>query len=195
MRTLRESHWPKRRASRGVDGDHGEWEVFNDEVLPLLADLRRTAIWLTRDCDETEDLLQETLVSAMRSFHNYNPGTNCRAWLITIMRRLNIRRLSRMRRVSWVDDPEGALADVAFTPPPSQAISDKKLTAGLNRLPKYFRDVVVLSDVGDFSYREILDALNVPIGTVMSRLSRGRSILRRELRPLPQSEPLSITRG
>jgi RNA polymerase sigma-70 factor, ECF subfamily len=159
-----------------------EWTSFESEALPHHADLYRMAKWLVRDRDQAEDLVQETFVEALRSFHRFESGTNCRAWLVKIM----YHTLSKRRRVEgklrMVSDTEEQIAEtVAFAPPTPQSITEEEVLDALKSLPQRFQDVVILSDIEDMTYREIAEALSIPTGTVMSRLHRGRSLLRAEL--------------
>jgi len=159
-----------------------DWASFESEALPLHVDLYRLAKWLLRNQSDAEDLVQETFMAALRSFHRYEKGTNCRAWLIKIMyHTLSKRRRSaqRLRVVSESDEPIDEKA-VAAPVKPSDAIEQEVVNA-LKRLPQHYQEVVILSDVQDMTYKEIADALAIPTGTVMSRLHRGRSLLRTEL--------------
>ena len=159
-----------------------KWRDFETEALPFKADLYRVAVWLTRNQNEAEDLVQETLMEALKSFHRYEMGTNCRAWLTTILYNLNSKRIYKLGRLKIVDDAEETLAaTVAFEPQLPQTITDEEVIAALGNVPENFRQVIVLSDVEEFSYKEISTILKVPMGTVMSRLSRGRKLLRQEL--------------
>lgn len=167
---------------RRSDTKQGLWKDFETEALPFMADLYRLALWLTRNADEAEDLVQETFAEALKSFSRYESGTNCRAWLTTIMYRLNLKSLGSIRRIRLVDESEEKMAEIVpFQPPPPQNVTDEEVITGLRRLPKTFRQVVVLSDIEEFSYKDIASVLGIPIGTVMSRLSRGRKLLRLEL--------------
>ncbi|HKX83385.1 MAG TPA: sigma-70 family RNA polymerase sigma factor [Pyrinomonadaceae bacterium] len=158
------------------------WKDFEAEALPCLSDLHRLAVWLTRNRDEAEDLVQETMAEALRSFHRYERGTNCRAWLATIMYHRNSKRLARIGRMRIVAETEEKMAEtLPFEPPLPQNLTDEEIITALRRLPEIFRQVVVLSDVEEFSYKEIASILGIPMGTVMSRLSRGRKVLRFEL--------------
>lgn len=158
------------------------WKDFEAEAMPHMAGLFRVAVWLTRNKDEAEDLVQETFMQALKSFHRYQIGTNCRAWLTTIMYNMNLKRLQKSRRFIVVDDAEEKLAEtIPFEPQLPPTITDEEVIGALRNVPDYFRQVVVLSDIEEFSYKEIASILNVPIGTVMSRLSRGRKALRLEL--------------
>jgi len=140
------------------------------------------AKWLLRNRDEAEDLVQETLVAALRSFHRFEKGTNCRAWLIKIMYYTLSKRRRAEGRLRILSDTEEQIAEtVAFEPPTPQNITEEEVLKALNRLPQQFQEVVILSDVEDMTYKEIAEALSIPTGTVMSRLHRGRRLLRAEL--------------
>jgi RNA polymerase sigma-70 factor (ECF subfamily) len=158
------------------------WRDFETEAMPFAPDLYRVAMWLTRNQTEAEDLVQETFFQAMRSFHHYEMGTNCRAWLTTIMYNLNSKRLQKLGRMKIVDDPEEKLAaTIPFEPQLPQKLTDEEVIKALKNVPEIFRQAVVLSDVEGFSYKEIAEIMDIPMGTVMSRLSRGRKVLRQEL--------------
>lgn len=159
-----------------------EWTAFETEALPLTADVFRVANYLTRNRETAEDLTQETFVQALKSFHRYTPGTNCRAWLVTILYHLNSKRRHKMGQLKLVEDAEEQIAQtVAYVPPIPEKLADEEILAALEKIPQAFREVVLLSDVEDFSYKETAEFLEIPIGTVMSRLSRGRKLLRQEL--------------
>lgn len=158
------------------------WRDFEAEAMPHMADLFRIAVWLTKDRTEGEDLVQETMMQALKSFHRYEPGTNCRAWLTTILYNLNFKRLRRESRLKLVDDAEDRLAEtVPFEAQIPKELTDVEVIEALRKVPDKFRHVIVLSDVEEFSYKEIAGILQIPMGTVMSRLYRGRRILRLEL--------------
>jgi RNA polymerase sigma-70 factor (ECF subfamily) len=158
------------------------WASFESEALPHHADLYRMAKWLLRNRDEAEDLVQETFVAALRSFHRFEKGTNCRAWLIKIMYHTLSKRRRAEGRLRVVSDSEEQIAEtVAFEPPTPQSITEEEVLEALKRLPHQFQKVVILSDVEDMTYKEIAGALSIPTGTVMSRLHRGRRLLRAEL--------------
>ncbi len=159
-----------------------EWAAFEAEALPLMADVFRVANYLVRDRETAEDLTQETFFEALKSFHRYTPDTNCRAWLVTILYHLNSKRRHKSGRMQIVEDAEEQIAQtVAFVPPIPARLTDEEILMALEKIPRAFREVVVLSDVEEFSYKEIADFTGVPIGTVMSRLHRGRRLLRQEL--------------
>jgi RNA polymerase sigma-70 factor (ECF subfamily) len=125
-----------------------EWAAFEAEALPLMADVFRVANYLTRDREEAEDLTQETFIQALKSFHRYTPGTNCRAWLVTILYHLNSKRKYKLGRLKLVEDVDEQIAQtVAFVPPIPENLKDEEILQALKRLPQAFRDAVVLSDV------------------------------------------------
>lgn len=159
-----------------------EWAAFEAEALPLMADVFRVAKWLVRDTTEAEDLTQETFIQALKSFHRYSPGTNCRAWLITILYRVNAKRRMKLGRLKLVEDVNEQIAEtVRFETPIPQNLTDEDILRAVERVPEKFAQVILLTDVEEFSYREAADMLQVPIGTIMSRLHRGRRLLRHEL--------------
>lgn len=158
------------------------WENFEREALSHSEDLYRVAMWMVRDVEEAQDLTQETLMQALKSFHRYEMGTNCKAWMMTIMHHLNSKRRMKLGRLQVVEDTEEKIAEtIAFEPSIPQNITDEDVLAALKRVPQQFSQVVVLADVEEFAYKEISQILDVPIGTVMSRLHRGRKLLRVEL--------------
>ena len=164
--------------------EHGttRWAAFEAEALPHMNDLFRVAMWLVGDRAAAEDLVQESYVQALQSFHRFEQGTNCRAWLVTIMYHMNSKRLRSVAKLRLLSDTDERIAEtVAFTPPTPQGLSEIEVLQALESLPWQFQEVVVLADVEDMAYREIAEALAVPVGTVMSRLSRGRKLLRAEL--------------
>lgn len=159
-----------------------DWTTFEAEAMPHLPGLYRVAMWLVRDRTEAEDLVQETFIQALQSFHRYEQGTNCRAWLVTIMYHTNSKRRRAASTLKLVPDVEERIAEtVAFEPPTPQGITEDEVLHALERIPSTFQEVVVLSDVEDMTYKEIAEALAIPVGTVMSRLHRGRKLLRAEL--------------
>lgn len=159
-----------------------KWSRFEAEALPHLDGLFRIAMWLERNRDEAEDLVQETLRHALESFDRYAVGTNCRAWLMAILHHVRSNRRRGKARSLLVEDPDDKLAAAApFVPPVPEQLTDEDLLGALKRIPESYQEVIIMSDVEDLAYKEIAAALNVPIGTVMSRLHRGRALLRQEL--------------
>lgn len=166
--------------TKKIEEEH--WRVFEQEAMPLTPDLFRVAMYLKRDRDLAEDLVQETMMQALKSFHRYEPGTNCKAWLTTIMYNTHYKQLRKQSNLKLVDDPEDLIAQtLAFEPSVPQKLTDEEVIEAVKKVPPIFRDVILLCDVEDFSYKEISEMLDIPMGTVMSRLHRGRKMLRGEL--------------
>jgi RNA polymerase sigma-70 factor, ECF subfamily len=158
------------------------WSRFESEALPHVSSLFRLAMWFERNRDEAEDLVQDTLKQALESFHRYTPGTNCRAWLVSILNHLRSNRRRAKGRSPIVADTDEALAStMVFTPPVPEHLTDEDLLGALRRIPSQYQEVIVLSDVEELPYKDIAKHLSIPIGTVMSRLHRGRALLRQEL--------------
>ncbi|HEX6975215.1 MAG TPA: sigma-70 family RNA polymerase sigma factor [Vicinamibacterales bacterium] len=160
------------------DGERA-WAAFEAEALPHADRLFRLAMWLERDRAEAEDLVQDTFIQALQSFHRYTPGTNCRAWLVTILHHVRSNRRRGSGRLALVPDVDDRIASTtAFVPPIPEQLTDHDLLAALRTLPDAFQQVIVLCDVEEMTYKEISQALEIPVGTVMSRLHRGRTLLR-----------------
>ena len=155
-------------------------ERFEAEALPHLRSLYGTAFRMTRNAQDAEDLVQETFLRAYRAFDGFTPGSNIRAWLYTILHRV---RTDAFRRSSRSPRTVEMTGEGPSVPPPQDALAQggEDLARALTALPDVFRNAVVLRDVEDFSYQEIARILDVPIGTVMSRIHRGRALLRQAL--------------
>src|SRR6476469_2816158 len=166
---------------------------FEEEALDLSDQVYRVARRLVSTREEAEDLMQETYARAFRAWRSYQPGTNLRAWLLRILTNLNIDRGRKVQRSPDLQPLEegdyylyNRLEESGREPNADQDRVDERLSqddvvAALSAVPHDFRDVVVLVDIGDFSYADAAQILEIPIGTVMSRLHRGRRILKREL--------------
>ena len=164
---------------------------FEEEALLHAEQLYRIALRLTGGPQAAEDLVQDTYLRAFRSWQSYKPGTNLAAWLATIMRNANLDELRRQSRrpVQEPLDDDGdyylynRLAESGPQPQDEvlARLSGNAIVSAVGDLPPNFREVVVLVDVGDFSYADAADILGIPIGTVMSRLYRGRRLLKRAL--------------
>jgi RNA polymerase sigma-70 factor, ECF subfamily len=171
-------------------------EDFEAAAMPHLADLYRSASLLIRDSSEAEDLVQEVYLEAWKSFHRFEPGTNCRAWLFKIL----FHRLHHFRRRRIKDSKLEAFASTAAQesimaePPVPQEIRDEDILSALDKVPVEFREVVLMADVEEFSYKEIAQTLKIPLGTVMSRLSRGRKLMRQELSEAARSYGIGSVR-
>ena len=163
-------------------GRESQWAVFEAEALPHLSAVFRVAVWLVKDRTEAEDLVQDTFTQALQSFHRFEKGTNCRAWLVRILFHVDSNRRRAKARLRLVSDTEERIAEtMAFHPPTPQGVTEEEVLRALRCLPPQFEEVVLLSDIEDLTYKEIAETLGVPVGTVMSRLHRGRKIMRTEL--------------
>jgi RNA polymerase sigma-70 factor (ECF subfamily) len=164
---------------------------FEEEVLGLADQVYRVARRLVSTREEAEDLVQETYARAFRSWRSYTPGTNLRAWLFRILTNLNIDRGRREQRAPATQpleegdyflynrlEADSGTEDEARI---VERLSQDEIVQALAEVPHDFRDVIVLVDIGDFSYQDAAQILDIPIGTVMSRLHRGRRILKKEL--------------
>ncbi|HYY75388.1 MAG TPA: sigma-70 family RNA polymerase sigma factor [Gaiellaceae bacterium] len=163
---------------------------FEEEVLELSDQVYRVARRLVPSREEAEDLVQDTYARAFRSWRSYSPGTNLRAWLMRILTNLNIDRGRREQRTPDMRPMEegdyflyNRLEEASGDGEERivERLSQDGVVQALSAVPHNFRDVIVLVDIGDFSYGEAAQILDVPIGTVMSRLHRGRRILKSEL--------------
>ncbi len=155
---------------------------FEAIALPHLNDLYRAARHTLGDAVEAEDIVQETYLQAWKSFHRFETGTNIRGWLFKIMFHVIDHHRRKWLRLKWKSDSDELLMDsLVYEPEAIQHLTDEEVLAALNKLPQNFRAVVLLADVEEFSYKEIAKMLSVPIGTVMSRINRGRKMLRAEL--------------
>ncbi len=168
---------------------------FERVALPQLSHLYTSAFYLTKDKAEAEDLVQETYIRALRFFDKFKPGTNCRAWLLTILRNLFINRYRQKRRepekVDWErieqvyesmveqgeraerDNPEGLLIS---------QFMDEEVEKALRELAEEYRTAIVLVDIEELSYEEAAKVMECPVGTIRSRVSRGRRLLQVALR-------------
>lgn len=153
---------------------------FELEALPHMRSLYGTAYRIMGNAHDAEDVVQETYLRAYRAFDRYTPGTNIRAWLFTILHRVRTDEFRRRGRspstVELVDDgpPVAPAAERLFT-------GGEDVGLALEQVPESFRTAILLRDVQEFSYQEIARILDVPIGTVMSRIHRGRALLKRAL--------------
>ena len=159
-----------------------KWSEFEGEFAPYVKDIYRVALFLTKNHGEAEDLAQDTIVQALLYFHTYEKGTNIRAWMITIMYRQHAKQRIKSRKLPVVKEIDDSVMNAtAYVPPVPQHITDDDIRAAIERLPTKYSEPVLLVDVEEFKYAEIADILQIPIGTVMSRLHRGRKLLRVEL--------------
>jgi RNA polymerase sigma-70 factor (ECF subfamily) len=168
---------------------------FEEEALELSDQVYRVARRLVGSREEAEDLVQQTYERAFRSWRQYTPGTNLRAWLLRILTNLNIdrgRRQQRAPQTASLDTEAGDYflynkleSQVPDENPDEERVlerlSQDSIVDALAEVPHDFRDVIVLVDIGEFSYADAAQILDIPIGTVMSRLHRGRRILKKNL--------------
>jgi RNA polymerase sigma-70 factor, ECF subfamily len=169
---------------------------FEEEALGLSDQVYRVARRLVGSREEAEDLVQQTYERAFRSWRQYTPGTNLRAWLLRILTNLNIdrgRRVQRTPQMTSIDSNEAGdyflynklESQVPDENPDEERVlerlSQDSIVDALADVPHDFRDVIVLVDIGEFSYADAAQILDIPIGTVMSRLHRGRRILKKNL--------------
>jgi RNA polymerase sigma-70 factor (ECF subfamily) len=165
---------------------------FEEEALELSDQVYRVARHLAGSREEAEDLMQEAYARAFRSWRSFTPGTNLRAWLLRILTNLNIDRGRKKQRTPDTQPLEEGdyflYNKLEESNAPGQdeervveRLSQDDVVSALSAVPHDFRDVVVLVDIGDFTYADAAQILDIPIGTVMSRLHRGRRILKREL--------------
>jgi RNA polymerase sigma-70 factor (ECF subfamily) len=168
---------------------------FEEEALELSDQVYRVARRLVGSREEAEDLVQQTYERAFRSWRQYTPGTNLRAWLLRILTNLNIdrgRRQQRAPQTTSIDNEAGDYflynkleSQLPDENPDEERVlerlSQDSIVDALADVPHDFRDVIVLVDIGEFSYADAAQILDIPIGTVMSRLHRGRRILKKNL--------------
>jgi RNA polymerase sigma-70 factor (ECF subfamily) len=167
----------------GVDSQSGSFEEL---AMPLFDPLYNFAHWLTRNRDEAEDLVQETYVKALKGFSSFQMGTNFRAWMYRILRNTFLTSFAGLRATTTLplddaDDDERPELAVEFVTPETILINRSNadlIEKEIDALPVHFREVLLLCEVEEMSYQEIAETLSVPIGTVMSRLSRARKRLR-----------------
>lgn len=172
-----------------IFGRNASKEEFESAALPHLNDLYRTATRVMGNRTEAEDLVQEAYLQAWKSFHRFESGTNCRAWLFKILFHVIQHHRRKRYNSKLVQERDDMLLQdtIPYEPPTSQHLSDEDVLAALEKIPVQYREVVVLTDVQEFSYKEVAATLGMPVGTVMSRLSRGRKLLRAELSGIAES--------
>jgi len=166
---------------------------FEEEALELSDQVYRVARRLVGSREEAEDLMQEAYARAFRSWHQYQPGTNLRAWLLRILTNLNIdrgRRTQRSPDLQPLEEGDYFLYNRLESTLPDENPDEERVIERLSQnavvdaladVPHDFRDVVVLVDIGEFSYADAAQILDIPVGTVMSRLHRGRRVLKKNL--------------
>jgi len=163
-------------------------ERFEVDAMPHLNDIFRTATRVLGDRGRAEDVAQEVFLQAWKSFHRFEPGTNCRAWLFKILFHcVNHHRRKWFRFPLLKETEEFIEANLPCAVPIPQHLTDEEILTALDKIPDDFRAVVLMVDVEEFAYKDTAEILAIPIGTVMSRLSRGRKLLREQLADVAQS--------
>jgi RNA polymerase sigma-70 factor (ECF subfamily) len=184
---------PEEDAGRRIASEARERVRFEEEALELADQVYRVARRMVGTREEAEELVQDTYARAFRGWKSFTPGTNMRAWLLRILTNLNTdrgRKVQRTPDLQPLEESDYYLANKVAAVEGEQALDQERVVERLSQggvvdalaaLPHDFRDVVVLVDLGEFSYAEAAQILDVPIGTVMSRLHRGRRILKKTL--------------
>ena len=189
---------------------NARYQAFYEEAVPHLDALYATALRLTKNEDDAHDLVQETMLKAFRYFDKYERGTNCKAWLFKIMTNtfINRYRKQQKRREFLVDEDFRPLQERAESPQENPFVGDfhgeshmyhklfgDEVRVALEEIPVDFRMVVLLADLQDFAYKEIAEIMDCPIGTVMSRLYRGRRMLQARLRDYAERQGVIASEG
>lgn len=157
-------------------------DEFEAAAMPYLNDLYRTAVRLLGSPAGADDVIQDVYLQAWKSFGQFQPGSNCRAWLFKILFHSVHHYRRKWLNVRVVKEPDEVLDQTAGSAPPlPENITDEEILAALEDVPQEHRAVVLLVDVEEFSYKDAAGIIGIPIGTVMSRLSRGRRLLRERL--------------
>jgi RNA polymerase sigma-70 factor (ECF subfamily) len=184
--------------------------TFEALITPVLAPAYGTALHMTRNRDDAEDLVQEATVRAFRSFHTFQEGTNFKAWFFRILTNLYLNKYRQKQRepemIHFEDAPDlylyshtlnAGLHSLSADPAAllMRKLTTEHVTAAIEALPEEFRTVCALYFMQEFSYQEIAEVLDCPLGTVRSRLHRGRKALQRELWHIAQEQgiPLSVS--
>lgn len=171
--------------------DNLSWKSFESEAIPHREALYSYALKISGNTEDAKDLVQDTYLKAYRYFNQYNAGTNCKAWMFMILKNSfinNYRKIQRQPRMVYYDDYENFDASKkflmnSFNPEneyDNQLMSDETTNA-LNKLPKKMRNILILCDIEGYSYDEIAEINNIPVGTVRSRLHRARKSLQGSL--------------
>ncbi len=158
-------------------------EIFEMEAMRHIDDLFRTAKRLTMNQTDAEDLVQETFMQAWKSFDHYEVGTNCRAWLYKILfNKFDHYRRKKYTQAKYIQEADDlTFLSASYSTPVPEHLTDTEVIHALNKMPEHYRSVVLLADVQEFDYKEVAAILDIPIGTVMSRLNRGRTQLKKSL--------------
>jgi RNA polymerase sigma-70 factor (ECF subfamily) len=180
-----------------VANHSGDTGSFDELAMPHFASLYNFACWLTQDRVAAEDLVQESFMKALKGFSSYRQGTNFRAWIYRILRNTFLTTqagLKAMRAVSLDSDDESLAPELGQTLETPESLllarADREaIQRALEELPVHFRELILLCDLEEMTYQEISVALDIPVGTVMSRLWRARRALRAQLAGNPGTSP------
>jgi RNA polymerase sigma-70 factor (ECF subfamily) len=160
----------------------GDTGSFEELAMPLFARLYQFACWLTQDRAEAEDLVQEIFMKGLKSFSSYKQGTNFRAWMYRILRNTFLTSQAGLKADVSLDSEENAPLEPSSSETPESAllarVDNEAIQAALKELSVDFREIILLCDFEEMSYQEISLSIGIPIGTVMSRLSRARRAMR-----------------
>ena len=176
--------------------DSSATERFELEAMPHLSDIFRTAARILGDRARAEDVAQEVYLQAWKSFHRFESGTNCRAWLFKILFHcVNHHRRKWFRFPQLKETEEFLEVNLTAPEPIPDQLTDEDILSALDRIPADFRAVILMVDVEEFAYKDAAEILSIPIGTIMSRLSRGRKLLREQLIEVAQSYGIGRAAG
>jgi RNA polymerase sigma-70 factor, ECF subfamily len=185
------ANWMPNEAAAGIADSTRERALadrFETEAMPHLNDIFRTASRVLGDRSRAEDVAQEVYLQAWKSFHRFEAGTNCRAWLFKILFHcVNHHRRKWFRFPLLKETEEFLEANLPAAEPIPEHLTDADILAALDRIPADFRSVILMVDVEEFAYKDAAEILSIPIGTVMSRLSRARKLLREQLAAVAQA--------
>ncbi len=171
-------------------------ERFEAEAMPHMNDIFRTASRLLQERSRAEDATQEVFLQAWKSFSRFQSGTNCRAWLYKILFHCVLHQRRKWLRFPILKEPEEiAETAQAYQEPIPEQITDAEVLVALDKVPADFRAAVLLVDVDEFAYKDAAEILRVPIGTVMSRLNRGRKLLREQLASMAEAYGIGKRKG
>jgi RNA polymerase sigma-70 factor (ECF subfamily) len=166
---------------------------FEELAMPLLSQLYNFACWLAGDRSAAEDLVQETYLKAFRAFASFQQGTNFRAWIYRILRNTFLTTQAGLKATASLDHDDDAPIEPEAADTPESILlardAQAKIRAALEELPVHHREIILLCDLEEMSYQEISQSLNIPIGTVMSRLSRARRAMRTLLTTAAEGRP------
>lgn len=181
----------------------GNQQDFNQVMMPYSGMLYNYAYYLTSDSDEANDLLQETYLKAFRFFHKFEEGTNAKAWLYRIMRNTFINQYRRIKRIPELVKYDDQVSAVQFVPHRREDSNDLRdqienrmlgdeIAGAISALPEKFKSVIVLRDLEDMPYEEVAEVLDIPVGTVRSRLHRARALLFSKLKGYARSNGYEV---